>query len=224
MLEEDALTQETPEVEPSDSPQGTPETPETDTPDYEKQYKDTQAAYTQSQQELAEYRDYVEKLRTDEQERRSLLEELADEFGIALPDQEEEYLDPGELALREVQELREAQAKARSEFEESQHWDQERDRFHEALESYQGKNNVQFTEDEINFAGARIILEGAEPDKVFAALDRLGQARYERIVEAKKDASRAPSGVQGSPTLDHANRDEVEDAAIQAAQEAFTQE
>jgi len=227
-MPDDELTQETPAVEQPDTTgretEGTPGEPEESTPeDYEARYKETQAAYTQSQQELAEYREYMEKLQSDETERRALLAELADEYGYHLPDDEDDYKDPVETLAERVERLEQERQEAQQRYEEDQQWEKEAEKFQTSLKEYEQKSGTEFTKDEIEFAGARIILEGADPKEVFSALDRLGQARYERILNKKK-APRAPSGKPGSPTLDHKNRDEVEEAAREAAAEALAHE
>jgi len=215
--------EETPGVETEDTDQGTPSPPATETPEnWEQRFKDTQAQYTQSQQELSEYRDYMEKLQFDPDEQKKLLMELADRHNYVLPDEEEpEYQDPGELALQKLEAFETQRAQEQEEQEKDAYWQEQGEGFFEELSKFQEAEGIELSDKAVDFLGAKVLLGGADAQETFKAWLEEQQAGYERIVNSKKNASRATSGSAGSPKFDPNNPEEVEAARIQAAQEAI---
>lgn len=216
-MPEETTPEETPEAVQVDTEEGTPTTPEaTPSEDWESRFKETQSAYTKSQQELAEYREQMEQLQ-DPDYRRQQFEQQADEYGFALPDQQEEYVDPGEQALERIAQLEAAQEEQRQAQEEDGFWQEKSEGFIEQLDRFQAEN-FKLTDAEVKAAGAQVLLAGAEPDEVFKDLQAIRQAGYEHIVESKK-APKIATGQAGTPKFDPSNEKEV-DAALLAEVEA----
>jgi hypothetical protein len=216
-MPEEVTPEETPEAIEAAPDEGTPAPVETEPPiDWEKRANDNQTAYTQSQQELAEYRQQMEQLQ-DPEYKRQVFNEWADEFGYALPDQEEEYVDPGELALQEAQAIRQELAEAKEAQEEDSFWQEKSEGFIEQLDKFQAEN-FKLTDAEVKAAGAQVLLAGVDPDEVFQDLQAIRQAGYEHIVASKK-APRISGGQAGTPKFDPSNEEEV-DAALLAEVEA----
>ncbi len=98
-------TQATPPVEGTEQAEHSPETV-----DWEPRYKELQSTYTQSQQELAQLRQFQQQLASDPETQTQAFRELAEALGYELPEDEEP--DPNEQLDQRLSRLEQEQQQA----------------------------------------------------------------------------------------------------------------
>ncbi len=203
--EKEPETEDTPPADSSEEGTPAPNEGENSDEDFETRYKDVQAAYTQSQQELADKTELTDALRSDDPELRNwALEQL----GYEVPSEEEG--DDGELTDDDrITALEEAGADR----EQTQRDDELQkaeinyiDREFDKLEKAEGR---QFSDSQLNTV-ARLSLSMRDKDGLpdvkaaHKALQDATEEEYKRRVDSKK-APQVSSGTSGEVELDRSS-------------------
>lgn len=230
-MPEEPISQETPEE--SGSPQETPAETSTETQhDYESRYKDLQAEYTRSKQEMAQQRELIQALQSDDEEdRRYALERL----GYELPDEEEDYEEPDQSEFDRYLDERlqarlderltplEQQILQREEIESrQQEVEADFEDFTEQLENLQDKEGREFTAEELellhDYSMVRRNSDGRrDVEGAYKALLGYAEGASQRILESKK-AAQAKAGMPALEEIDLSD-DKARQKAILARME-----
>lgn len=203
----DADVQDTP------APEGTPadaapEAPSEPSIDWQKRYEDLRPQWDRTKQQVAEYEQYAPLIQSLQNDPAGTIRALQEQYGDALEDDDDEFEDPGERALRMLQEQQETaqQAAARE-----QRAAAEEQYVAEGIDALSKRDNVELSDhaQALLYALATndsLRGENGAPDveTAYEALRSFEKEVKENYISSKK-APRIPSGRAGEKSVDLSN-------------------
>lgn len=214
-IDEAPETPDTPTADetPAEAPaEATSEAPSSDTPiDWEKRYNDLRPEWDRAKTQLSEFEQYQPLIQSLQNDPQGTIRALQEQFGVDDEIDDDEFEDPGERALRMLQEQQET---AQQQAEREQLDALEEQYVGEGIDALAQRDNIEPSEDEQTLIYAlatndAVRGEDGRPDVEWAynAIQALKKEVREGYVASKK-APRIPSGRPGEKSPDLSNDDE----------------